>query len=308
MKQLILTQGLPGSGKTTWANEQAEQANRDSCDGRPCERMIIVCKDDIRRELGGTHSKEREAEVVRIRDSRIANALQSGQSVISADTNFARTHKVRLEGLARQHGAAFSIQRFRTPIEECVRRDALRDESVRVGRSVIDGMVKSYKLDTDPTWYGTDPTLLVPRYTPTAGLPWVILSDLDGTLALFDEKAHRGPYDASRCDEDDANYPVLATLVSMRQNGWHVIYLSAREDTYRTKTEWWLKTVGAPAGPLYMRPALDGRKDWIVKSELFEAHIRGKYNVLYVLDDRNQVVNFWRRLGLTVFQVAEGDF
>jgi len=33
-----------------------------------------------------------------------------------------------------------------------------------------------------------------------------------------------------------------------------------------------------------------------------------KYHVEFVLDDRNQVVNFWRYLGLTCFQVAEGDF
>ena len=33
-----------------------------------------------------------------------------------------------------------------------------------------------------------------------------------------------------------------------------------------------------------------------------------KYNVHFVLDDRQQVVDMWRSLGLTVFQVAEGDF
>ena len=34
-----------------------------------------------------------------------------------------------------------------------------------------------------------------------------------------------------------------------------------------------------------------------------------KPNILFVMDDRDQVVSMWRNeLGLTCFQVAEGDF
>jgi hypothetical protein len=62
-----------------------------------------------------------------------------------------------------------------------------------------------------------------------------------------------------------------------------------------------------PAG-VFMRATGDQRKDSIIKQELFDRHILGKYNIKFVLDDRNQVVNMWRSLGLTVFQVAEGDF
>ena len=36
--------------------------------------------------------------------------------------------------------------------------------------------------------------------------------------------------------------------------------------------------------------------------------IKDKYQVDYVLDDRNQVVEMWRSLGLTCLQVADGDF
>lgn len=55
-----------------------------------------------------------------------------------------------------------------------------------------------------------------------------------------------------------------------------------------------------------IRQAL-GWTSWATKSELFDKHIRGRYFVDFVLDDRNQVVNFWRHIGLTCFQVAEGD-
>jgi hypothetical protein len=57
-----------------------------------------------------------------------------------------------------------------------------------------------------------------------------------------------------------------------------------------------------------MRKTDDFRKDSIIKEEIYQENIEGKYNVLCVLDDRNQVVDFWRAKGLTCFQVAPGDF
>ncbi|WP_456064519.1 phosphatase domain-containing protein [Hamadaea tsunoensis] len=50
------------------------------------------------------------------------------------------------------------------------------------------------------------------------------------------------------------------------------------------------------------------RNDALVKLDLFDKHIRHRYRVEYVLDDRDRVVNAWRSIGLTVFQVAEGSF
>jgi len=57
-----------------------------------------------------------------------------------------------------------------------------------------------------------------------------------------------------------------------------------------------------------MRPTGDNRKDAIVKREIFDREIRDRYRILFVLDDRNQVVDMWRELGLTCLQVAPGDF
>ena len=57
-----------------------------------------------------------------------------------------------------------------------------------------------------------------------------------------------------------------------------------------------------------MRATGDPRKDSIVKREIFDREIRDRYRVVGVFDDREQVVQMWRALGLTVFQVAEGDF
>lgn len=60
---------------------------------------------------------------------------------------------------------------------------------------------------------------------------------------------------------------------------------------------------------LHMRRTGDERPDAVVKRELFERCVQPAYDVVAVFDDRNSVVAMWREeLGLTVFQVAEGNF
>ncbi len=56
-----------------------------------------------------------------------------------------------------------------------------------------------------------------------------------------------------------------------------------------------------------MRQKNDYRKDAVIKKELFRAHIDGQYRVEFGLDDRDQVVELWRKL-LPCSQVAYGDF
>jgi hypothetical protein len=46
----------------------------------------------------------------------------------------------------------------------------------------------------------------------------------------------------------------------------------------------------------------------VVKGELFDAHVRHRFNVRVSLDDRDRVVALWRRLGLPTWQVNYGDF
>ena len=71
---------------------------------------------------------------------------------------------------------------------------------------------------------------------------------------------------------------------------------------------WLDRHVGVPYDGLHMRVTGDQRKDSVVKAEIFDREIRDRYHVVGVFDDRAQVVRMWRSLGLTVFQVAEGDF
>jgi hypothetical protein len=134
-----------------------------------------------------------------------------------------------------------------------------------------------------------------------------IIVDLDGTMCLFD---NRGPFDYHKCDTDLPNKPVLDIVQRYQKDPeFTVIFVSGREDAAKDKTLIWLKKyLGYDPQHLFMRRTKDWRKDTVVKKELYEAHIKGKYTILFVLEDRDQVVKMWRSEGLTCFQVAEGDF
>jgi hypothetical protein len=57
-----------------------------------------------------------------------------------------------------------------------------------------------------------------------------------------------------------------------------------------------------------MRKQGDFRRDSIVKKEIYDNDIKGKFDVEFVLDDRQQVVDMWREIGLKCLQVAPGNF
>lgn len=133
-----------------------------------------------------------------------------------------------------------------------------------------------------------------------------VMVDIDGTVAL---RGDRSPYDETRVSEDRPNTPVLAVVRAMYLDGHAVIFCSGRTEACRADTEKWLtEHFGWPWAALWMRRVGDQRKDAVIKREIYDRHIHGKYDVTCVLDDRNQVVSMWRDLGLTVLQVAPGDF
>ncbi|NDD85793.1 polynucleotide kinase, partial [bacterium] len=98
------------------------------------------------------------------------------------------------------------------------------------------------------------------------------------------------------------------TVDIMEENQLYVIIVSGRDDSCRDVTRKWLEDNYIPYDELHMRKTDDDRDDRIVKKEIFDAWIKDRYNVKFVLDDRNRVVEMWRSLGLKVLQVGEGDF
>jgi hypothetical protein len=133
-----------------------------------------------------------------------------------------------------------------------------------------------------------------------------IIVDIDGTVAL--NTGHRSPYDYSKVGNDVPNQPVLHAVAALHFTyQYDILYVSGREDSSREDTLAWLDSY-APDGKLFMRKAGDYRSDQIVKREIYEQEIEESYKIMAVFDDRDKVVRMWRDLGLTCFQVADGDF
>jgi len=310
MARLIVTRGLPGSGKTTWARE------RLSTD---MLRAARVSRDDLRRVLHGgpvdTHWAEHQVTIAQ--QAAVTELLRSGVDVICDDTNL-RARTVRtFATLAAGCGAEFEVQDFTAvPLAVCLQRDAGRPDGERVGEAGIRRMWDRYlagrKLplplpDLDEPVQAPLPGHGAPRvYTPGEGLPEAILVDIDGTVALMGD---RSPYDMSMVGIDRPNPAVITAVRAMHAFGHRIVFCSGRTDDCRDTTERWLaEHVGVAYEALFMRATGDSRRDSIVKAEIFEREIRARWAVTGVFDDRAQVVRMWRGLGLTVFQVAEGNF
>lgn len=69
MKKLILMSGVPGSGKSTWANKYKEQ--------HPNDKILIVSSDEIRKEIGGNYQYFKEEE--RVWNTFINRCLEFGR-------------------------------------------------------------------------------------------------------------------------------------------------------------------------------------------------------------------------------------
>jgi hypothetical protein len=142
-----------------------------------------------------------------------------------------------------------------------------------------------------------------PEYNPD--LPDCYLYDIDGTVAQMNG---RGPFEWMKVDTDLPRVAVINIIYDLNARGHNMIAVSGRDGVCKDLTRTWLADNGVPVHDFFIRPAGDNRKDTLIKEEIYNQHIKGKYNVLGVFDDRRQVVGMWRHYGLDCFQVNYGNF
>lgn len=145
-----------------------------------------------------------------------------------------------------------------------------------------------------------------------------VIFDLDGTLADIEKRRNLSTKDNGKMDWDkffdpknikldEPNLPVTLLAKMMHDKGFRIVIFSGRLDVTKEATKRWLEDNGIKWDILKMRPQhmkfvddAELKKEWL--------HELGKDSVFLVVDDRKKVVDMWRREGLDVWQVAEGDF
>jgi predicted kinase len=290
VKYVFLTVGLQASGKTTWAEKfllthsNYRRVNRDLLRRMAFGGEVMAQK---------TWKPKQEKLIVEMRDLMIMTYLKNGHSVIVDDTNLNPKILPHIQDLVCAGFGPVIVEQVDftdVPLYVCLERDKNRQNWV--GEEVIKKTYYQYLCQPpqEKVW-GED-------------LPKIIVCDLDGTLA---EIGDRDPYDASKCELDTLNGAVYDVLYSL-ESRYPVVLISGRQEKDRLPTERWLVKHQVPYTALYMRETGDTRPDDVVKKELYEQHIKDKYFIHFVLDDRTRVVNLWRNLGYKCFQVAPHDF
>ena len=302
MATLFITKGLPASGKSTTARQMVLESGG---------KMKRCNKDDLRDMINAREwSPATEPFIIEARNEIVKLSLNQGFDVVVDDTNLNPVHERQLRKLAApDHDFVVMDSFLEVPLEECIARDKARRDKpgeIEVGEMVIRRMWK----DWTKTWHNKNTDFIYPKIVPyeaPKGAKPVIIVDIDGTVAH--NYGHRGWHDYHKVGNDTFDGTIIE-LLAMHALSFPegIIMMSGRPESCREETELWLARAGIKYQHLFMRTTGDHRQDWIVKYELFDAHIRDNYDVRFVLDDRDQVVRMWRRLGLKCLQVADGNF
>ena len=290
MSKMIIMQGLPASGKSTKAKELMESMGN----------AVRVNKDLLRTMLHfDKFTGKNEGVTQSVARGLVADLMAANMPVIVDDTNLNPRTLQSWKDLAKEMGAKVEIVRVATHYEECIERDRLREK--RVGAHVIYQMALQYDL--------------VPLNQE------FVVCDIDGTLASLEHRLHflyedpanlvpkaKKDWDGffGAMEDDGFRREVWDQVVAC---GKKVILVSARPDTYREETDWWLAKHGLNEGMEYetliMRRGGDSRDDDLIKKEIAEKYFAHQ-KIVKVFDDRPRVIRMWCELGLDVVDVGTG--
>lgn len=136
MSKLIITRGLPASGKSTWAKQWVLEDP---------EHRVRINQDDIRLMLGKYWVPSREKLVQEIQFDAIVEALSREFDVVIDNTNLNKKVLDQFNRLIKTF-EDYEIEYkdfFDTPLSVCIERDKNRD--LQVTEKVIRNFYNNYK-------------------------------------------------------------------------------------------------------------------------------------------------------------------
>lgn len=294
MKQtLIITVGVSNSGKSTAVKEFLQKNTKFVEVNRDNIRTFLFCENDITQLSHYKYTKSKEDQVTHLHHTMIEEALKSGKGVVCSDTNLNPKYRKVLADLAKKHGTESRLWTFEEDLHVCKARNLKRVHTVPP--SVLERQYKQMR-----------EFLKLPTYTPQKDAPQAVIADLDGTVACMD--GVRGPFEWDKVLLDKPKEQVIALVKWLRSQGVLIIFLSGRDGVCFEDTVKWLDLHVGKYHKLIQRAKGDQRPDVQIKEEIFWRDIAPNYNVTLAIDDRNQIVDLWRALGIECWQVQSGDF
>lgn len=280
--KLTILKGLPASGKSTLAEEIIRSSGN----------TVRINKDLLRKMLHFDKFTWQNEQITREMSRSLAQILLgTDRNVIIDDTNLNPGTLQSWKDLGKGVNAKIEVINVDTPWQECVLRDAKRENSV--GASVIKNMALQYGMFDGGKY---------------------VLCDIDGTIADCRHRQHHvrdGKRDwksfFADMDKDTVKGDVRKILIDLYNQMYTIIFVSARPEEYRETTLKWLEENNLSfAFTLLMRANGDTREDSIVKKEILDRYFPDKSKIHKVLDDRPQVIRMWRENGLDVLDCGDG--
>jgi hypothetical protein len=140
-----------------------------------------------------------------------------------------------------------------------------------------------------------------------------IILDIDGCLAdseishLFEKEIASGDFEwfTSRLESFESfswSKPFVLSLVNSPW-GLDVLFVTARQENYLGETVFWMtKHLGVDISDqkiyLFMRPVGDVQGSSALKKDIYLHKIRQRWDVLFAIDDRPDVIKMWKSVGV----------
>ena len=296
-KKLILTRGIQGSGKSTWARQWVEEDP---------ENRVRINNDDIRNMLGKYWVTSRENLVSSIKENMAEEAISRGYDIVVDNMNLNPKEVLFWKRMIEDanmdpDGYKYEIEfkDFFIPLEECIRRDAMRPNPI--GEKVIRETWKRYKHFIQTT----EVEKYVDNLRKYTGKPKCIVIDMDSTMCFNTTKRPWFGDGAAEGMINDVPNTGMCDMIRKLQEDFVIVVATGRDTTQEAVTKEWLAKQGINVDEFYFRTNKDYRKGVVVKKEQIEA-ILEKYDIVAIFDDCEPIVNMYREMGLTVLQPNKG--
>ena len=229
MNKILVLQGVPGSGKTTWA--------REFVNGK--KDWVIVNRDSFRNGRGDYWIPSQETYIDNLEEFAVRNAIEEDLNVIIDATNLNPKTINKWIDISKEYFVDVEFKEFKISFEEAIERDSKRERPV--GKKVIKRFFRMYY--PEQLKEESRQTVEHKRIPIDNNLPKALICDIDGTLAWMQ---NRSPYDYTQVSNDKYDERLVELLLTLQKQGIVTIFVSGREGTEQCindTMQWIRKTV-----------------------------------------------------------------